>query len=195
MGTTSNMSIPYPESSDYVADGATAMENIAEQIDSKTGLVFISSNYVGASNVPSYTVYNCFSATFNSYYITITNLKNTANQPDIKIQLGTTTSLYYTAGFYINQSSGSLTGLQTGATTSWSIASAGNNVHGSYDVTILDPYVARRTFFSAANSSVIWRSDYAGFQDSSSSFTDFTISASSGLIADGLVNVYGFTNG
>jgi hypothetical protein len=34
MGTTSNYSLPYPESTDYVADGATAIENLADAIDS-----------------------------------------------------------------------------------------------------------------------------------------------------------------
>jgi hypothetical protein len=33
MGTTANYSWPYPESSDYVADGATAIENLADGID------------------------------------------------------------------------------------------------------------------------------------------------------------------
>lgn len=33
MGTTANYSWPYPESSDYVADGATAIENLADAID------------------------------------------------------------------------------------------------------------------------------------------------------------------
>ncbi len=32
-GTTSNFSWPYPESSDFVADGATAIENLADAID------------------------------------------------------------------------------------------------------------------------------------------------------------------
>jgi len=33
MGTTPTYSWPYPESSDYVADGATAIENLADAID------------------------------------------------------------------------------------------------------------------------------------------------------------------
>ena len=33
MGTTPNYAIPYPESTDFVADGATAMENIADKVD------------------------------------------------------------------------------------------------------------------------------------------------------------------
>jgi hypothetical protein len=33
MGTTANFSWPYPESSDFVADGATAIENLADAVD------------------------------------------------------------------------------------------------------------------------------------------------------------------
>ena len=33
MGTTTNNGWPYPESTDYVADGATAIENLADAID------------------------------------------------------------------------------------------------------------------------------------------------------------------
>ncbi len=40
MGTTSNRSWPYPESSDYVADGATAIENLADAIDGSIGKGF-----------------------------------------------------------------------------------------------------------------------------------------------------------
>jgi hypothetical protein len=37
MGTTSNRSWPYPESTDFVADGATAIENLADAIDGSIG--------------------------------------------------------------------------------------------------------------------------------------------------------------
>lgn len=36
-GTTANNSWPYPESSDFVADGATAIENLADAIDADVG--------------------------------------------------------------------------------------------------------------------------------------------------------------
>jgi len=48
MGTTANNSWPYPESSDYVADGATAIENLADAIDSGLGDVdLLSRGFVG----------------------------------------------------------------------------------------------------------------------------------------------------
>lgn len=37
MGTTANNAWPYPESTDFVADGATAIENLADAIDADLG--------------------------------------------------------------------------------------------------------------------------------------------------------------
>jgi len=41
MGTTPNRSWPYPESSDFVADGATAIENLADAIDDSVGRGYV----------------------------------------------------------------------------------------------------------------------------------------------------------
>jgi hypothetical protein len=49
MGTTTNNSWPYPESSDYVADGATAIENLADAIDGGLGNVgLLSRGHIGS---------------------------------------------------------------------------------------------------------------------------------------------------
>lgn len=196
MGTTSNMSIPYPESSDYVADGATAMENIATQVDSKTGLVFISQNSIGASTVPSYTVSNCFSSSFDFYYVTIRNLQNSGNQPSLRLQLGSATTNHRTAGFYIQHGTSSLTATNLGPGASFVIADcATSNTRASYDVTIKDPYTSQRTFINAQNSSATWVSSYMGVHDSFASHTGFTIFANVGLISEGIITVYGASNG
>jgi hypothetical protein len=43
MGNTANNNWPYPESTDLVKDGATAIENLADAIDTTLG-VFVPSN-------------------------------------------------------------------------------------------------------------------------------------------------------
>ena len=50
-GTTSNRSWPYPESSDFVADGATAIENLADAIDGSigTGYAYVQTVYFTSS--------------------------------------------------------------------------------------------------------------------------------------------------
>jgi hypothetical protein len=53
MGTTPNYAIPYPEPTDFVTDGAQAMENIAEKVDNilSTGAAAQNLLYNGAMNV------------------------------------------------------------------------------------------------------------------------------------------------
>jgi hypothetical protein len=51
MGTTNQMGIPYPESTDAVANGASAMESLAQMVDTKTGLVEITPTSVAGTGV------------------------------------------------------------------------------------------------------------------------------------------------
>lgn len=53
MGTTTNYAIPYPEPTDFVTDGATAMENIAEKVDAalQAGAVARNILYNGAMQI------------------------------------------------------------------------------------------------------------------------------------------------
>lgn len=75
MGTTANYSWPYPESTDFVADGATAIENLADAADATVyanrGLKWLSThNLSGATN----DLTGVFSAAHVNYRIIIENL-------------------------------------------------------------------------------------------------------------------------
>ena len=124
------MAIPYPESSDYVADGATAMENIATQVDSKTGLIVMSSQSFTA--VSSLTIDGCFTSTFRNYRLVI-NIVGSSNGANLIGQLrssgSTDTSAnynrngwYYVGATFDDLSSTSQTGMYLGAwsTTAYS---------------------------------------------------------------------------
>jgi len=67
MGTTSNYSWPYPESSDYVADGATAIENLADAVDTTVGGFGEYSDYT-----PTFT--NISFASYTYRYAVVNNL-------------------------------------------------------------------------------------------------------------------------
>jgi len=67
MGTTANYSWPYPESSDYVADGATAIENLADAIDTTVDGLGSWSNFT-----PSYV--NFSATTLQARYAEINNV-------------------------------------------------------------------------------------------------------------------------
>ena len=84
MGTTSKMSIPYPENNDFVADGATNMKDIADQVDAKTGLILITSGVI--NNTTEAKVQSCFVDNFRNYMVAITCSAGT-NNTEIKLQL------------------------------------------------------------------------------------------------------------
>lgn len=71
MGTTPNYAIPYPEPTDFVTDGATAMENIAEKVDGilSSGAAARNLLYNGAMNVAQRnTTSGNFSSGAQAYY-------------------------------------------------------------------------------------------------------------------------------
>ena len=126
MGTTNNMAIPYPESSDSVADGATAMENIATQVDAKTGLIVMSSQSFSA--VSYITIDGCFTSTFRNYRIVI-NIFGSSNGANLTGQLRSSGSTdasanynrngwYYVGATFADLSSTSQTGMYLGAWSS-----------------------------------------------------------------------------
>jgi hypothetical protein len=68
MGTTPNMGIPYPESTDAVANGATAMESLATTVDDKTGLIKIGT-FIANGTSRALVCDNVFSSLYDSYRV------------------------------------------------------------------------------------------------------------------------------
>jgi hypothetical protein len=74
MGNTANNNWPYPESTDLVKDGATAIENLADAIDTtlgvyaNPGLVLLNTtSFSGVSSASAPT--DTFTSTYTDYYI------------------------------------------------------------------------------------------------------------------------------
>jgi hypothetical protein len=70
MGNTANNNWPYPESTDLVKDGATAIENLADAIDTTLG-VFVPSTGLTLINTTSFSgvsqsINDVFSATYDN---------------------------------------------------------------------------------------------------------------------------------
>ena len=141
MGTTSNMAIPYPESSDFVADGATAMENLADQVDAKTGLVYISTKSVTAGTSIEWDG-DIDGSKFTNYRILgkIDNITGVSNILGRVMSGGTpvTTATYLWSGYLSYTGSAILNAYQgAGATTSWRISNSdGTAVYGNLPFTV-----------------------------------------------------------
>ena len=83
MGTTNTMGIPYPESTDAVANGATAMESLAEAVDVKTGLVRIAGGT--QSGTAALNVDSVFTSKFLNYRLVLTAIESTVADRAVRI--------------------------------------------------------------------------------------------------------------
>jgi len=193
MGTTSNMAIPYPESSDYVADGATAMENIATQVDAKSGLIFVKSVTIGSA-VSSVTVTNAFSATYDNYLVTV-NYDSASLNAVMLIRLDGSTSNYKWAR--VGTSYNSTVNGGGSSSDSWiSFAGGLTTTGGGYHVPIFNPYLAKPTTFGP----IPWVDSGSanttnGYHTNSTSYTGVVVAPSAGTITGGTIRVYGYNNG
>jgi hypothetical protein len=170
MGNTANNNWPYPESTDLVKDGATAIENLADAIDttlgvySDPGLVLL--NTTSFSGVASQDI-TFGSSTYDNYkFIYVA----TAGSGDVGLRLGTGGSFNSTSGNYRYNfqyavyTSGTIVGGSSGASaTNWIIGNA-----AAYG-TIIDVYSP----FATKNSAYTWQSarDDGGYMNGGGTLT------------------------
>jgi hypothetical protein len=212
MGNTANNNWPYPESTDLVKDGATAIENLADAIDTTLG-VFVPSNpgltlinttsFSGA--VSSVIVSSIFSATYENYRLVINNgtAVSGANRGFyFRLRTGSTSS---STGYYgVGANAG------TGAINTLNQANAVSFQIGAYDTSspllnattleLFQPFTATPTKIHSTSigidsSGTSTRGlNLQGFHNVSTSFESIEFLIESGTFTGGTLRVYGYNN-
>jgi hypothetical protein len=154
-------------------------------------LTYITSATIGTA-VATATVSGAFSATYDNYRVIISNVTCSANQPGLRLQLGSTTSGYSWAGFDISYVLGALNASASSATTYWYIGNFGNATSMSSTVEIQRPFATQNTNYSATAASTNWSVVQNGYLNDTTSYTALTIFASTGTITGGTIAVYGY---
>jgi hypothetical protein len=86
MGNTPNNNFPFPESTDLVKDGAQAIEDLADAIDTTLGVyspvtpMGVHLSTVSFNGVASFSINDVFSATYNNYKLIINITNSSGNQ-------------------------------------------------------------------------------------------------------------------
>lgn len=190
MGTTPTMGIPFPESTDPVANGAQNMEDLATTVDNKTGLIFVKSQPFAAAN--SLVVTNAFSSAFDAYRIVLSGYSNpAASDIGITLQLNNATGSTY--AYWLNYWQYGAAQGQASATnnTTW-ICGWSNQNGGNLVMDIVNPNRASYTTFTSANTTQNYYMIQGGTEKSNSQHTGFTLSCSVAFAAAGAVRVYGY---
>ena len=151
-----------------------------------------SGNLSGASTVFS----SAFSSAYDNYIITISNLVRAASASNFRLRLGAGTNhnwneMYNTgAGVFISDSSG------TGE-NQFDVGFFGSTSNVQAQILLLSPYLARPTGMQSLSFGYSTQYHYSnGAENSSTSFTDFTLSVGgiSSTFSSGYVQIYGYAN-
>jgi hypothetical protein len=203
MATTTNYGFEIPDDTDLVKDGALAMRDLGQDVDTTlatalnandyAGLVLVKKQTIG-TGVSSVVVNSAFSATYENYLIKISGgVASTANEFQIQLS-GITTSVYYSNLLY--NSYGFSTPLAAGTTAvafQWCGNGSTSNIFSQVDIT--SPFLTKvktyGSYYRGLGSALI-AGQSTGFCDSTLSATGFTLTMNTGTITGGTIYVYGY---
>lgn len=160
-----------------------------------TGLTLVKSQVIGTT-VASVNVTDAFSATYDAYKIIVTGAISSSNQ-NIALKLGSTTTGYYAGYHSVSYASATTLAESDNNAASFTLSGYSGTNNVSLNVELQNPFLSKTTIFNnltgPAATSASGRIGN-GFQNSTTSFTDFTLTPSSGTLTGGTIRVYGYNN-
>ena len=205
-GQTANYSFDYPTSTDYVKDGATAIETLADDVDATLftalggaypGLRLIKSQTIG-SGVSSVSVTGAFSSTYENYFITVTGTIASVGGGVCIFSFEDSGGTALTTG---NYNSTSYIVMGTGSSVlAASSANGGGLECGSLQATYLNSFgfniYAPNTTGYKRSTYISGDSNYhragSGYCNNATQFTRFRLlNGSGGTLTGGTIRVYG----
>ena len=161
-------------------------------LQTNTGLAFISSTTIG-TGVASVPVTGVFSTTYDNYRIVVSGGAGSASNPTLNLIFGSTATGYEWAYAVASNAFASGVGSTTGTFIPVGQSNTNLNVT-SFDV--FSPFLAKYTAafggmsYDLSNQQA--RGPYNGILKNTTSYTDFTISPSTGTLTAGTITVYGY---
>jgi hypothetical protein len=197
---------PVPTSTDYVKDGASAIESLGDAIDASlnsiTGGKNVGLQYINTFTLTSQSqlnIDNIFSSSYDSYQLVFSNmLGSSASDVNIQMRVGGTNiggTNYQWSRIY-GSYTGAVTGTGNSATGAWvsgMVVNGGTRVGATIE--IYNPFLTERTSYTARSadartSGAIGLSMSGGFINDGTSYDGISIGA--GVNMSGSVSVYGF---
>jgi len=203
-GTTTNYAWDYPTSTDYVKDGATAIQTLATDIDTTLwtalgaaypGLRLIKKQTIGSA-VASVSVTSAFSTTYDAYKVIIAGGVASSTTCDLHLSLTGQATNYYSAYSYVQYNSAVVAAVINNNTTgAFTNAGSGTTNGLSMNCDIINPFLTAPTSFMAFSPQMnAGRASLAnsGLNTGATSATGLTIATSTGTITGGTIYVYGY---
>jgi len=208
MPNTTNYSFPTPADTDLVKNGADAIRDLGDAVDTamntalgtkKSGLVLL--NTTSFSGVASQSVTSVFSSTYDNYAIKINLEPITTTAQNVLLRLRTASddsgANYYQSGFFNSSGGAAYTGEANSGQTSFATVYQ-TTVAGDYAMANIELFaanLAKPTLFQniavrkdSSSSSQLYR---VGALNTTTQYTGFTIFVTTTMT--GTVSVYGYS--
>jgi hypothetical protein len=157
-----------------------------------SGLNLITAQTIGSA-VSSVTVTNAFSATYDSYKITVTGGVSSIANSGLTMRLGASATAYNNAFVYSAwNNTASAAGGATQAQFDYAGIADTNGLNANMELN--NPFLAKYTFIQAQDSSINLGGMSVCTHKVATSYTDFTLTVTAGTITGGTVRVYGYAN-
>lgn len=159
----------------------------------KVGLWLIKTQTIGTA-VSSVAVTNAFSADYQNYWILISGGAGSTTL-NLNMTLGATTTGYYYAGWNSSMVVDSLTPSRAQNAASFVAAGSATTSRITANVMLYSPFETDETVaIYSTTISTTAGSSYGinGFLNNTTSYTDFTLTTSTGTVTGGTIYVYGF---
>jgi hypothetical protein len=204
MATTTNYGFEIPDDTDLVKDGALAMRDLGQDVDTQLftalggnypGLRLVKKQTIG-TGVSSVIVTGAFSSAYENYKVIFSGgVASGATYTLLQLRTGSTTATtgYYRAMWYVDYAAS--TGAQAATnTSSWRAGYATANIaNGTID--ILSPFLAVNTTMTSNASGALPNEAiymHGGYHTGATSYDQFVLSTTSGTLTGGTIYVYGY---
>jgi hypothetical protein len=146
----------------------------------------------GTLSGASTTFSSVFSATYQAYLVTFTNVLATVGD-DFNLQLGATSTGYYWGGAGVPPS-GAGTNLQGSNVSGFRVSSTGSTKYTGGNLWLWNPFLSVETAYQTVRINPDTTGNMApiqGFLNNQTSYTAFTMLMNTGSFTAGTVNIYG----
>jgi len=199
---TPTYSWPVPTSTDYVKDGATAIEALGDAVDSTLttalggaypGLRLIKTQAVG-TGVSTVTVTNAFSAAYKDYKV-IYSGGTASTTATLSCSLGGITTGYYSSLIFSQFSTTTVASANNANQSVWAWAGGGTTSLANAEFQIFNPFETKpkwgqsiylQATTTGQNGACSW------YNLSTASATDLVLLPATGTITGGTIYVYGY---
>jgi hypothetical protein len=179
------MTVSTPTTAGQILTSAYVNNNI------NSGLVYIKEQTIGTT-VSSVTVSDAFSTTYDNYKIMVSGGVG-SGLSSLELKFGASATGYSSGVVYVTYGFSAANAASDNNAASFTYAGYATTGFIAFDMDVMNPFLAQATVFGPTN----WAAGTVagtstGIHNVATSFTAFTITASSGTLTGGKIFVYGY---